>query len=176
MYCTQCGQKNEDTVKYCLSCGSVMCGPITDSNFEGNTTSYAFVKQKKPYRAEYTLGLVGAIIASVLFFFIGIFALLELAGEMGPESYYNNYVEGLFVLTALLWLISFIFGYVGIGQINRLNLNGGTFLIVGACLGLICMFLTPAGIFALLYWPLLLSGGITALGRKSHLKKLGALN
>ena len=49
----------------------------------------------------------------------------------------------------------------------------GVLLIIGSGISLICMFFSPYSFMTLLYWPLLLAGGITALARRASLQKIG---
>lgn len=180
MYCTKCGQQNADTSNFCLACGNVLETEAYRQSLSRQTNPhppannyYAPVyapKQKRQYAAEYNLGLVGSIIASVLFLVIFLTCIIELSGGLTASSYYSYHVNGLYLLNTIFWLTSFILGYIGIAKINKLNLEGGLFLITAGVLGLICMFLVPFGLLAVLYWPLLFSGGVTALVRKNRLE------
>lgn len=149
MYCTKCGQQNVDSASFCLSCGNVLNAPVEETNNHAPPTArpsgystqppppmavptYAseyMPKQQKPYRAEYSLGLVGSIIGSVIFLFLAIASFVELSGGLSSYSYYNNnYVEGLVFVTTVLCLASIILGYMGISKINKLILDGGYYL------------------------------------------------
>ena len=164
MYCSKCGIKNEDSVSYCSSCGSILrtaqMPPIVQIPSPPPASPSYY---KKPYRAEFSLGLTGAIIGSIFFIILLVLSIDELSGY--------SYIEGMITLTAVFCLASFILGFVGIAKIGGKNLNGGIPLVVGAGLSFIAMFFSPAGFVTVFYWPLLLAGGITSLARKSHLQK-----
>ena len=188
MYCPNCGTQNDDKASFCLSCGTplkqapappaaapMQAPPASGQPMQappmaspGAGPSYV-PSQKKPYRAEFALGLTGAIIGSVMFGILVIMAIMELTGDL----YYYAEVEGLVTVSAAFCLASFILGFVGSAQINKGNLGGGVSLLVGAGLGFIAMFISLPGLYTLFFWPLLLAASITALARKSTLQKSG---
>jgi len=181
MYCSKCGTPNEDTIKFCPNCGNALAGPLPQSGMTpppvaaptpGQAYAPAPPAPKKPYRAERSLGLTGTIIASVLLISLIAISISELTGNYYADF---DYIEGMMTLTAVLGIATVVLGYIGIVQINRGNLKGGgTMLIISGGLGFISMFLSPvSAVLTLFYWPLILSGGITALCRRSHLMKTG---
>ena len=177
MYCSKCGTKNEDTDSFCLSCGSPLHQAVPPQPADPQmpappvaapSTGQVYIpKQRKPYRAEFSLGLTGAIIGSIMFSVMAIMSILELSGELFLDG------EGMITVSSVFCLASFILGFVGSAQINKGNLNGGVSLLVGAGLGFVSMFISLFGLYTLFFWPLLLAGGITALARKATLQKIG---
>ena len=179
MYCSKCGTKNDDNSSFCFSCGSPLRQAVppqpTDPQIPAPpmavpSTGPTYVpKQQKPYRAEFTMGLVGAIVGAVIFAILAILSVAELLYELDMEYH----VYGIVTASAVFCLASFILGFIGSSQINKGNLKGGVLLIVGSGISFICMFFSPYSFLTVLYWPLLLAGGITALARRSSLQKSG---
>ena len=182
MYCSKCGTKNDDNSSFCFSCGSPLRQAVppqpTDPQMPAppmavpRTGPVYVPKQQKPYRAEFTLGLVGAIVGAVIFAILAILSVAELLDELYIDDY-DYYAYGMVTVSAVFCLASFILGFIGSSQINNGNLKGGVLLIIGSGISLICMFFSPYSFMTLLYWPLLLAGGITALARRATLQKSG---
>jgi hypothetical protein len=137
-------------------------------------------KAYKAFKAEFTCGLIGAIIGINAFFFASVFGGIAI----GMLSGWGN--EGLIVALALgmlFSLLSMILGFAGVSALNKNNKSGGNLVTVSGALSFLTLFLTSAGlsgapdyvsIIGLVYFlmnaipatALLLIGGIMALARK----------
>ena len=113
----------------------------------------------KPYKTEYILGLIGSILAIVIF-------LVMLV--VGAEDWY---VGGVIIIGSLFVLASFILGFIGISKLNRGDGKGGILLTVGGGLGFLATFFgLYIGWITLFFFPLLLTAGIMALAKRSRVE------
>ena len=173
MYCPNCGTPNDDNGTFCTSCGSAFRNleapqPVSAQAPPMRTPSQQPLQQSanqqpitidtKPYKTEFTLGLIGSI------FGIAIFQLLFIGGIIEETDWGGG--VGI-ILASLFVLASFILGFVGVSKLNKGKGSGGVLLIVGGGLGFIAMFFDIWFTWTtILYFPLLLTGGIIALSRK----------
>ena len=127
-------------------------------------------KAFKAYKAEYTLGLIGAIFSINTFLF-------SLGG-------FDSGLDGLAAVNALFSLAAIILGFISTSQLNKNNKSGGTLLTVSGGLSLFALISTGVILgelsrygdatdamdvtlfHAIIATPLLLTGGILALARK----------
>jgi len=131
------------------------------------------------YKAEYTLGLIGAILCTVVaaLLLVAILAALLFAGVAGsildavlqdaqlPDIAHGvlGAAAGVAVIVAgvcfALSAAAAVLGYMGAGRLEREDKTGGVLLIVAAGLSLI-------SVWSFVPMVLLLIGGILALSRR----------
>ena len=137
-------------------------------------------KAYKAYKAEFTCGLIGAIIGINAFFFAAVFGGIAIGILSGRGS--GGLIAAL-ALGMLLSLVAMILGFVGVSQLNKNNRSGGSLVTVSGALSFLTLLLIGAGlsgapefvaVIGLVYFlmnaipatALLLIGGIMALVRK----------
>ena len=158
MNCPNCGTAHEGGATFCASCGAEF------HNLESPETGAAPVA--KLYKAEFVLGLVGAIIGIVAFLMILIFGLLISFGG------------GLWLVAAIVAvvcsLVAFILGFAGSGKLNKNIKSGRALLIVAGILSLVACIIGFVSVFmivgAVMLIPcvvLFLIGGIMAAAKKA---------
>lgn len=109
----------------------------------------------RPYKTEYVLGLIGAIIGAVMFLIIVLVGIDEL----------TMYISSFFAL------ISFVLGFIGMALLRKGNVTGGIMLVIGGGFGFIAMFISYIGPITLFSFPLILAGGIVALARRKRVEQ-----
>lgn len=113
----------------------------------------------KLYKAEFTMGLIGSIIAIIIFLVMLI---------VGVNAWYFG---GAIIFGSLLVLTAFILGFIGTSQVNKGNGKGGILLTVGGGLGFLAMFFGIwVGWTTIFFFPLLLTAGIMALARRGKVE------
>jgi hypothetical protein len=178
MYCPNCGTPNDDNGTFCTSCGSAfrnLEAPRQDfaqappmrapahQPMQQSTNQRPITINTKPYKTEFTLGLIGSILGIALFQLLFIGGIIE-------ETDWGGGVA--IIVSSLFVLASFILGFVGVSQLNKGKGSGGILLVVGGGLGFIAMFFDIWITWTcILYFPLLLTGGIIALARKSIVER-----
>ena len=192
MFCSNCGTQNDDTSKFCASCGT----PIQASQAPDQAPpmapppmaapgmaappppppGMAPPPMAKPYKTEFALGLTGSIIGIVIFLIALIVGIV--VGGVASYGYYGygygNTLAGALIAVsivgAIFILVAFILGFVGTSQVGKGNGKGGIMLIVGGGLGFIAMFMGIAGWTSIFFFPLLLTAGIMALARRNKVE------
>lgn len=172
MYCSKCGELNENTNKFCSACGAVLIAaaaspPVTPASYTPISPAPP-PKHRHPYKTEYVLSLIGSMIGTIAFLILFIVAIFKIL------SYYSfAYANGVYILVAALAVLaSFILGYIGISSLKRGKGTGGIFLIIAGLLGIAAIIIAPTvGWITAFYFPLLLTGGIVALARRNSVER-----
>lgn len=122
---------------------------------------------EKPYKAEFVMGLIGSIIAIIIFLVMLIVGI----GAAATFSYFGYGIGGLAIFGSILVLVAFILGFIGTSQVNKGNGKGGVLLTVGGGLGFLAMFFGIwIGWTTIFFYPLLLTAGIMALARRGKVE------
>ncbi len=120
---------------------------------------------EKAYKAEFTLGLIGAIIGIIVFILTLVFGIfISFFGSFGIGYGGGALIAGS-IIAVILSLASFILGFIGASKLNKNIKSGGIILIVAGGLSVICIFV--GGWYALFSAALLLTGGIMAAVKKA---------
>ena len=173
MYCSICGTQNDDSAKFCASCGvpvvsitptedqtpPIMPLQMTSLQSVPETTSEAeaypaATMPLRPYKTEFVLGLIGSILG------VAIFLILLIVGVSTIR------VTVLTIAASVFALASFILGFAGASKLNTGNGSGGIFLTAAGCAAFAAMFFGVLGWLTVFYHPLLLAAGIIALARR----------
>ena len=200
MICSNCGTQNEASAKFCSSCGSPLSAPQQQTPPMAPPTApppagatmappptappgqapyqapmaapgAAPPNTGKPYKAEFTMGLIGSIVGIVMFLIMLIVGLTT--SGLGYYGYGYGFGGALIALTivgSIFALVAFILGFVGTSKVGKGDGKGGITLIVGGGLGFIAMFFGLSGWLSIFFWPLLLAAGIMALARRKKVE------
>lgn len=197
MICSKCGTPNDDTAKFCSSCGSPlsapqqqtpppaappaappagapqmapppMAAPGTVPPPPMSAPGAAPVTVTKPYKAEFIMGLIGSIVAII------IWLVMLITGITASGFSYYGYGYGFgggAIVGSFFVLAAFILGFIGTAQVNKGKGKGGIMLTIAGGLGFIAMFMGIwVGWSTIFFYPLLLAAGIMALARRKKVE------
>ena len=198
MICSNCGTPNDDTAKFCSSCGSPLSAPqqqtpppaappaapppagapqmapppmAAPGQAPYQAPMAAPASAQKPYKAEFTMGLIGSIVGIVMFLIMLIVGLTTSGlGYYGYGYGFGGALVALTIVGSIFALVAFILGFVGTSKVGKGDGKGGITLIIGGGLGFIAMFFGLSGWLSLFFWPLLLAAGIMALARRKKVE------
>jgi hypothetical protein len=93
-YCPKCGNKIDETMFFCPTCGIALKGAAANSA----ATNYESEKQEKTQKGEY--GFVGYLISGLILITLGSFAILDLTSNgtgAGQDLVFMLVITGLII-------------------------------------------------------------------------------
>lgn len=163
MYCPRCKAENSEHFNFCNNCGLNFAAKNNPPPLKEPSAPPII---HKPYKAAYTLGIIGSILISFLIFvslviykFLDFFNLLSSSITLTP-------------LQIFLFLICGAAGIAGSYLLVKEKLIGVVPIFAAALLPTVLYFIyLPMGFASLVFTPLMTAAVITALIRKKQIEK-----
>lgn len=159
MYCPKCAAKTSEHFTFCNNCGYNISAKNMPPLKEPSDPHIIH----KPYKAAYILGIVGSILITFLIFIsLVIYQALDL-------FFLSVHISFNFIIIFALCSASNLAGTLLLIKEKHI---GMIFYFLSALLPTVLYFIyLPSGFASLLFTPLMLAAGITALIRKNQLVK-----
>jgi uncharacterized membrane protein YvbJ len=104
-YCPKCGNKVDETMAFCPTCGTALKGATASSAAPNREKEEKQEKHEKPQKGEY--GFVGFLISGLILITIGAFAILDLSSNgsaSGQDLVIMLVIIGLIIIVGAVYV------------------------------------------------------------------------
>jgi uncharacterized membrane protein YvbJ len=104
-YCPKCGNKVDETMAFCPTCGTALKGATASSAAPNSEKEEKQEEHEKPQKGEY--GFVGFLISGLILITIGAFAILDLSSNgsaSGQDLVIMLVIIGLIIIVGAVYV------------------------------------------------------------------------